>query len=95
MGAEVQICKTEGDESEADEQAKWKEIKPCMMSDIETLPNGKLARKRPCWRSNVFNDFMDVLDAHADASLKTARKECVFSSPWKSATPSSCPITDQ
>ena len=76
MGAEVQICKTEDDESEADEQAKWKEIKPCMMSDIETLPNGKLARKRPCWRSNVFNDFMDVLDAHADASLKTARKEC-------------------
>ena len=78
MGAEVQICKTEGDESEADKQAKWKEIKPCMMSDKETLPNGKLARKRPCWRSNVFNDFMDVLDAHADASLKTARKECVF-----------------
>jgi len=84
------FVKTEGDESEADEQAKWEDIKPCMMSDEETLPNGKLARKRPCWRSDAFNNFMDVLDARADASLKTARKERVLSSPWKSATPSSC-----
>ena len=75
------FIKTEGDESEADEQAKWEGIKPCMMSDEETLPNGKLARKRPSWRSDAFNNFMDVLDACADASLKTARKERVLSSP--------------
>ena len=84
------FVKTEGDVSEADEQAKWEDIKPCTMSDEETLPNGKLARKRPCWRSDAFNNFMDVLNACADASLKTARKERVLSSPWKSATPSSC-----
>ena len=82
--------RSEADESEDDEQAKWKEVKPCMMSDEETLPDGKLARKHPCWRSDTFNDFMDILDACADVSLKIARKECVLSSPWKTATPSSC-----
>ena len=63
-----------------DEQVKWEEVQPCMMSDEETCPDGRLARKRPCWRSDAFNNFMDELDSRADASLKQARKEHVLSS---------------
>ena len=73
-----------------DEQVKWEEVQPCMMSDEETRPDGRLARKRPCWRSDAFNNFMDELDSHADGFLKQARKECVLSSPWKIASPSCC-----
>ena len=73
-----------------DEQAKWEEVQPCMMSDEETRPDGRLARKRPCWRSDAFNNFIDELDSLADASLKQARKECVLSSPWKIVSPSCC-----
>ena len=61
-----------------DEQVKWEEVQPCMMSDEETCPDGRLARKRPCWRSDAFNNFMDELDSRADASLKQARKERVL-----------------
>ena len=75
---------------EDEEQAKWEDVKPCMMSDEEALPDGKIARKRPCWRSDGFNTFMDLLDACADAVMKTARKERMLCSPWKVASPSCC-----
>ena len=61
-----------------------------MMSDEETLPDGKIGRKRPCWRSDEFNEVIDTLDTRANAALKTARKERVLSSPWKVPPPSVC-----
>ena len=71
-------------------QAKWDNVKPSMMSDEEALPDGKIARKRPYWRSDTLNKYIDILDTRADGALKTARKERVLSSPWKVPPPSGC-----
>lgn len=66
----------------------WNDVVPEMMSDEEPMPDGRIARKRPSWRGNTFNDFMDRLDLRANSSFKrSARKERVLSSPIETPPP--------
>ena len=46
----------------------WKDVDPCMMSDEESNEDTTtIARKRPEWRSDEFNELIDSLDQRADA----------------------------
>ena len=59
-----------------------------MMSDEEPLPDVKIARKRPGWRGENFNKFMDELDTRENASFKqSARKERILSSSVEGPAP--------
>ena len=40
----------------------WIDVMPGMISDEEPMPDGKILRKRPLWRSDVFNNLMDTVD---------------------------------
>lgn len=67
----------------------WDDVTPSMMSDEEPMPDGKIARKRPCWRGTKFNDFIDALDTRANSFFKqSARKERVLSTAVETAAPS-------
>ena len=58
---------------------------PPMMSDEEPMPDGKIARRRPSWRSETFNEFMDQ---RANSSFKkSARKERILSEPIETSPP--------
>ena len=47
-----------------------------------------LARRRPSWQSETFNEFMETLDQMANTSLKkSARKERILSTPIDSSPP--------
>lgn len=61
-----------------------------MLSDEESLSDGTIARRRPEWRSQELNDFIDQLDERADTTIKNARKQRVLMSPWKTAIPMGC-----
>lgn len=66
----------------------WDDITPSMMSDEEPMPDGKIARKRPCWRGDEFNDFMSALDSRANGAFKqSARKERILSTPIETPAP--------
>ena len=59
-----------------------------MMSDKEPLPDGKVARRRPSWRSETFDELMETLDQRANSSFKkSARKERIPSTPIDSSPP--------
>ena len=59
---------------------------PSMMSDEEPMPDGKIARRRPSWRSETFNEFMETLDQRANSSFKkSATKERILSTPIDSS----------
>ena len=61
---------------------------PSMMSDEEPLPDGKVARRRPSWRSETFDELMETLDQRANSSFKkSARKERILSTPIDSSPP--------
>ena len=65
----------------------WDDITPSMMSD-ESMPDGKIARKRPCWRGDEFNEFMSVLDSQANGAFKqSVRKERILSTPVETSAP--------
>ena len=71
------------------ERWMWDDLTPSMMSDEEPMPDGKIARKCPCWRGKTFNDFMDTLDDRANSSFKkSARKGRVLLEPVEAPTPS-------
>ena len=48
-----------------------------MMSEEETTGDGKIARRRPCWRSDRMKNWMDELDRRGTDIWKVARKERV------------------
>ena len=59
---------------------------PSMMSDEEPLLDGKVARRRPSWRSETFDELMETLDQRANSSFKkSARKERILSTPIDSS----------
>lgn len=71
----------------------WDDITPSMMSDEEPMPDGKIARKRPCWRGDDFNEFMSTLDSRANGAFKqSAKKAGILSTPVE--TPAPLNITD-
>ena len=50
-----------------------------MMSDEEQIEDRKVARKRPSWRSEGFNNLIDTLDERSNSSFKnSARKERIL-----------------
>ena len=53
----------------------WIDVTPPMMSDEEPMPDGKIARRRPSWRSETFNEFMETLDQRVKSSLKKISQE--------------------
>jgi len=66
----------------------WDDVTPSMMSDEEPMPDGKIARKRPCWRGSKFNEFIDELDVRANSSFKQlARKDRILSEPIECPAP--------
>ena len=63
----------------------WDDITPSMMSDEEPMPDGKIARKRPCWRGD---EFMSTLHSRANGAFKqSARKERILSTPVETPAP--------
>ena len=52
------------------ETAMWNDVTPPMMSDEEPMPDGKIDRRRPSWRSEAFNELMDTLDERANSSFQ-------------------------
>lgn len=46
-----------------------------MMSEEETTGDGKIERRRPSWRSERINNWMDELDRRGTDAWKVARKE--------------------
>ena len=66
----------------------WNDVTPPMMSDEEPMPDSKIARRRPSWRSETFNEFVDTLDQRANSSFKkSARKERILAEPIGSSPP--------
>ena len=62
---------------------------PSMMSDEEPMPDGRIARKCPCWRGTKFNELIDALDTRANSFFKqSARKERVLSTAVETVAPS-------
>ena len=61
-----------------------------MLSDEESLIDGTIARQRPGWRSQEFNDLIDQLDDRANSHIENARKQRVLLSPWKTNPPKNC-----
>ena len=55
---------------EESEKWMWDDVTPSMMSDEEPMPDGRIARKRPCWRGTKFNELMDALDTRANSLFK-------------------------
>ena len=53
----------------------WKCIATGMMSEEETTGDGKIERRRPSWRSERINNWMDELDRRGTDTWKVARKE--------------------
>ena len=47
---------------EESEKWMWDDVTPSMMSDEEPMPDGRIARKHPCWRGTKFNELIDALD---------------------------------
>ena len=59
-----------------------------MMSDEEPLLDGKVARRRQSWRSETFDELMEILDQWANSSFKkSARKERILSKPIDGSPP--------
>ena len=48
----------------------WDDVTPSMMSDEEPMPDGRIARKRPCWQGTKFNELIDALDTQANSLFK-------------------------
>ena len=48
-----------------------------MMSEEETMEDGKISRRRPNWRSDKMNKWIDELDRRGTDLWKVARKERV------------------
>ena len=57
-----------------------------MMSE-EEMGDGKFKQKRPSWRSEQFNELIDILDERATGTIKQARKERLLCSPVKLSPP--------
>lgn len=70
----------------SEEANNWKSIEPLMMSDEEN-DELTLKRRRPDWRSQAFNKFMDELDERAYRASKHPRKVQVFGTPLKCPHP--------
>ena len=58
-----------------EEMEAWKCIAIGMMSEEETMGDGKIERRRPSWRSERINNWMDELDRRGTDTWKVARKE--------------------
>ena len=50
-------------------------LRPGMMSEEETMEDGKISRRRPNWRSDRVNKWMDELDGRGTDLWKVAIKE--------------------
>ena len=61
------------------------------MSEEEGMPDGTIKRSAPSWRSQELNDLLQLLDGHADAHLKSTRKQRIEGSPIKLPPPTKCP----
>ena len=70
-----------------EEQERWKDIDPNMMSDEETIDSQTLKRRRPDWRTESFNSFMDNLDRRSYQASKHPRKVRVLGTPLKCPAP--------
>ena len=58
-----------------EEKDKWVPLRPAHMSEEEEL-GGAMLRKRPTWRSEELDAFLETLDKRADVtSTSAARKE--------------------
>ena len=65
---------------------------PNMMSDEESIDSQTFERKRPSWRSEEFNAFIDMLDErHCGKYEQCARKVRVNGSPLIGSIPNSTP----
>ena len=65
--------------------------KTSTLSEEEELDGGTMWRKRPNWRSEELNAFLDTLDKRADQASRTARKERILGSPLDSRFPDELP----
>ena len=74
-----------------EEKDKWASLKPAHLSEEEEQDGGTMLRKRPNWRSEELNAFLDTLDKRADQASKTARKERILGSPLDSRFPDELP----
>ena len=75
-----------------EEKDKWAPLRPAHMSEEEELEGGSMLRKRPTWRSEELDAFIETLDKRADlASTSTGRKERKLGSPLQSSVPDGLP----
>lgn len=72
----------------ADEEAAWKTLYPAAMSEEECEEDGRISRRRPSWRSDKLNGWMDELDARGNEKWKMARKERSLGTPLELQAPS-------
>jgi hypothetical protein len=72
----------------ADEEAAWKTLCPAAMSEEECEEDGRISRKRPSWRSDKLNEWMNELDARGNEKWKMARKERNLGTPLERPAPS-------
>ena len=59
------------------QEEMWQLLKPSHMSEEEELANGKLLRRRPDWRSQELNTFLDELDAKANTAILRRHEKSV------------------
>ena len=61
----------------SDEKEAWKCVTSGMMSKEETMEDRKISRRRPNWRSDKMNKWIDELDIRGTDLWKVPRKERV------------------
>ena len=65
----------------------WKCIATGMMSEEETTGDGKIERRRPCWRSDRINNWMDELDRRGTDTCMESGQERRIDGPLSSYRP--------
>ena len=73
----------------ADEEDAWRTLCPAAMSEEECEDDGRITRRRPSWRSDKLNEWMDDLDAKGNEKWRMARKERNLGTPLELPAPSS------
>ena len=58
----------------SDEKEAWKCVTSGMMSEEETMEDGKISRRRPNWRSDKMTKWIDELDRRGTDLWKVERR---------------------
>lgn len=55
----------------------WEDVKPSMMSEEESDPEdaSTFRRRRPLWRSEMFNDLIDDVESRCNGSESTSNSK--------------------